>query len=218
MAKNKFNWLIERLEENPAIETADILSDNLLQVTKKDGYVATVTLMSQSRFNSLTVRKILEENNADFILHTSKEPFVDGSAYDYLDTQQKVIGGYGDFFRAISQDEIWPYVSKDTQFILRGLRQHDRVQKVTRLDNKRYEIQRIGLETVIIIALNDYDLGIESIRQAVDEFREFDAVFKSNPNGRISNSAVELADKREIKVFKWGELLGQLNRRWDWKK
>lgn len=218
MSKNRFNWLIERLEENSKIETADLLSDNLLQVIRKDDYVITVTLTSLTIFNSVTVQKILEENNADFILHTSKEPLVDASAYDFLDTKKKVIGGYGDFFRAISQDKIWPYTPKDTQFIMRGLKQHDRVLKVRRLDNKRYEIQRIGLETVIIIALNDYDLGIEAIRQAVDQFPEFDAVFKSNPNGRISNSAIELADKREIRVFKWGELLGQINRKWDWKK
>jgi hypothetical protein len=103
-------------------------------------------------------------------------------------------------------------------FITRGLEQHDKVLKVRRLDNKRYEISRIALETVVIIALNDYDLGVESIRNAVSEFEKFDAVLKSNPNGSITSSALKLADSREIKTFKWGELMGKLNLKWNWNR
>lgn len=218
MSKNRFTWLIEKLEEDSKIESADVLSDNLLQVIRKDGYTCTVTMSTILKYNTVSITKILDENNADFILHTNKDAYVSGTVYDMLHGQRKVIGSYGDFFRAIRQERIWPYVPKDVEFIMRGIGQHTRVERIRRLDNKRFEIERRGLDTVTIIALNDYDLGVESIRQAVDQFPHFDAVLKSNPNGRISSSAIELADSREIKAFKWGEMLGELNKRWDWKK
>jgi hypothetical protein len=57
-------------------------------------------------------------------------------------------------------------------------------------------------------------LSIEAIRTTLDGFKKFDAILKSNPNGRISTSAYEVADSRKIKVLWWRELLGELNKKW----
>jgi hypothetical protein len=43
-------------------------------------------------------------------------------------------------------------------------------------------------------------------------------VLKSNPNGNITTAAEELADSLELKIFTWGELLGKLNAKWNWKQ
>lgn len=213
-----FEWIIEKLKDDDKIQSMDIISENLLKVYRKNGSELSVTKTTLSQFNVSDVKAILNNQNADFILHTSKEPFINGDVFDYLNSKRIVIGGFGDLMRTVSQDNNWPYLPPDVHFITRGLGQHTKVSKVRRLDNKRYEISRHLLETVIIIALNDYDLGIESIRSAVDEFDKFDAVLKSNPNGSITSSAIKLADDREIKVFKWGELMGKLNLKWNWNR
>lgn len=216
--KSPFEWLVETLANNENVVSTNIKSENLLTIERTDGPNLDVTKSTLNRFTTSDIKEILSIQSADFILHTQKEPFVDGNVFDYLDSREIVLGGFGDLTRVVNQGHNFPYLPPDVRFIFRGLKQHTKVSNVRRLDNKRYEIERYGLETVIIIALNDYDLGVESIRAAVDEFDTFDAVLKSNPNGRITTSALELADSREIKAFKWGELMGQLNLKWNWKR
>lgn len=212
--QSPFEWITEKLQDDDEIESIDILSENLLMISRKNGAELYITKTILNRFEVRDIETILNNQKADFILHTSKEPFIDGNVFEYLNSKKIVLGGFGDLMRTVRQNDNWPYLPPDVHFIMRGLEQHTKVSKVRRLDNKRYEISRHGLETVVIIALNDYDLGIESVRSAVAEFAKFDAVLKSNPNGSITTSAVKLADSREIKVLKWGELMGKLNLKW----
>lgn len=213
-----FEWILDKLEDNDGISSTEIVSDSLLRINRKEGESITITKTTLSKINLTDVKSILVNQDADFILHKVKEPWIFGDVFEFLNRKRKVIGGFGDLFRVLRQDNNFPYLPSQVHFIIRGLEQHKKVSNVRRLDNKRYEIERYGLETVIIIALDDYDIGIESVRSAVNDFDKFDAVLKSNPNGSITSSAVTLADLRELKVFKWGQLLGILNRKWTWKK
>lgn len=212
--KSPFEWIKEKLSENKQIESVDIVEENLLHIIRDNETLLRVAKSNLDRFYYKDIEEFLQNNEVDFILHTSKEPFVNGSVYSFLESKRKVLGGFGDLMRVVAQERNWPYYPPDVKFIKRGLEQHTKVTEVRRLDNKRYEVSRYGLETVIIIALNDYDLGIESIRNAADEFDEFDAVLKSNPNGKITTSAIEHVNSRNIKVLKWGELMGKLNLKW----
>ncbi|MEE4247114.1 MAG: hypothetical protein V2I33_17005 [Kangiellaceae bacterium] len=216
--KTTFEWILEKLEDDDSILSTEIVSDLLLRINRKEGESISITKSTLSNINLNAIKAILTNQDADFILHTIREPFINGSVFEYLNRKQKIIGGFGDLFRVLRQNKNYPYLPPQVGFIMRGLEQHTKVSNVRRLDNKRYEIERYGLETVIIIALDDYDIGIESVRSAVNDFDKFDAVLKSNPNGSITSSAVTLADSRELKVFKWGQLLGILNRKWNWKK
>jgi hypothetical protein len=212
--KTPFEWIEETLKEDRHIDSINIINENLLHIRKDNGILLRITKSSLNRYFLNDIKEILKENDVDFILHTSKEPFVDGSVIEYLDSKKKVLGGFGDVIRVVNQEHNWPYLPPDVKFIKRGLEQHTKVSNVRRLDHKRYEITRYGLETVVVIALDDYDLGIESIRSAAEEFDSFDAVLKSNPNGSITSSAIEHVNSRNIKVLKWGELMGKLNLRW----
>lgn len=211
---SSYNWIIERLNENDKIKSTEIDNENMLHINRVDGPPLRLVNSSLKSFKYNDIKRISDQINVDFILHTFKEPYIAGEVFDYLDIKRKVLGGYGDLFRVINQESNYPYLPPEVKFIKRGLEQHTKVRNVRRLDDRRYEIARHGLETIIIVALNDYDLGIESIRDAVDKYGSFDAVLKSNPNGRITTSALELSDSREIKIFKWGELLGKLNQKW----
>jgi len=213
-SKSPFEWLKDIIKEDDNIESIDIINENLMHIKRNNSTILRITKSSLNEYFRRDIENILKGNDVDFILHTVKEPFIDGSAFDYLDSKKKILGGFGDVIKVLGQDKNWPYLPKEVKFIKRGLEQHTKVSRVRRLDNKRYEISRYGLETVIIIALNDYDLGIDSIRSAAEEFDTFDAVLKSNPNGRITSSAVELIDTKNIKVLWWRELMGQLNLKW----
>lgn len=213
-----FEWIREKLNGYASVGSTEIISSDVLRITRKEGEPLTVTTSDHVSFDVAKIRTILGKNDVDFILHTTKEPLITGDVFDYLEGEQKVLGGFGDVLSIVNQETNWPFYSKDVQFIMRGLRQHTKVSEVRRLDNKRYEITRHGLEPVTIIALYDYDLGIESIRDAIDKYRTFDAVLKANPNGQISTSGYELTESKKIRVLWWRELLGALNNKWTWNR
>jgi hypothetical protein len=211
---SNFSWLVDKLSSDENVASTSIIGDNLLKIIRRDGSELTTCSSSEGFFRAQDVLQLLAKDNADFVLHTQKDPFIDGDVFDLLEMRKKVIGGYGDIFRIIRQGYNWPYVAPEERFITRGLRQHTKVSNVRRLDNKRYEISRHSLPTVIIIALGDYDLAVESVRDALDKYKPFDAVYKSNPNGRTSRSAIEFADSHQFKILSWKELLGKLNQAW----
>jgi len=190
------------------------VDDCILDIVRKEGESLRVYYSTLRSFNMVDVRQILDVSNPDFILHAVKEPIIHEGVIGFMDSIHKVLGGYSELFGVIRQGNNWPYWSSETRFIMRGLEQHTKVTNITRLDKKRYRISRRGLDDVVIVSIDDYDLSIESVRSAVDKYRSFDAVFKSNPNGRISTEAVQLAASLGIKVLTWRELLGKLNLKW----
>ena len=156
MAKaSPFDWVISKLEENDKVESTDIDKDGLLNIHRVEGEQVRVTYSSLERFTYSDIEALPDLNNVDFILHTVKEPYINGDTFEYLNSKQKVLGGFSDLFRVINQGHNWPYSPSDVFFIDRGLNQHTKVSSIRRLDNKRYEISRHGLETVIIVALNE---------------------------------------------------------------
>ncbi len=212
--KSPFEWIKEKLSNDQHIESVEIVDDKLLHIIRDNGTLIRICQTNLDRFFCKDIKDIENNNEVDFILHLSKEPFVHGRVYDLLELSGKVLGGFGDLFRVVAQDYTWPYYPPEVKFIKRGLEQHTKVSSVRRLDNKRYEISRMGLEPVVIIALNDYDLGIESIRSASVKYGNFDAVLKSNPNGRITSSAREHINSINIRVLWWRELMRDLNLTW----
>jgi hypothetical protein len=215
--KTKFDWLLNKLKTFDKVASTECINDHILKIFRKDGETLTVSITPSTHINLELIAKWLQAHDTDFILHSKKEAVIDGEVYDYMDSQQKVLGGYGDIFRVLGQDHNWPYTAPEVSFILRGLRQHTNVSEVRRLDNKRYEIERHLLETVTVIALNEYDMSVEAVRSAVDQYGPFDAILKSNPNGRITDAALEVAESLDLKIFWWRELLRNLNFKWSWR-
>ena len=62
-----------------------------------------------------------------------------------------------------------------------------------------------------ILALNNYDLTAEKVREAKSKYRTFDVILASNPNARISSIANDVAKELGLKILTWRQLLGRLN-------
>ena len=126
--------------------------------------------------------------------------------------EQLPVGRLGDLNRALSLPQVREYVDPETRFRERGLEQHARVASFERLDLNRYIIERHGLPTLTVVFLNDYDLSAEALRQARTEHGAFDIVVASNPNGRVTDLALEVAKQLGFEVLKWGPFLSRLHR------
>lgn len=207
--KKAFDWVRSRLDDNHILSIT--IENEVMDITRKNKNILRVSAIDLTYISLSEIKEHLEHTDCDFILHINKNVLIEGTVYSYLEGLNKVIGDFGDLFRVAGNDYNFPYYNPEVFFILRGLKQHDKVLDVKRLDNQRYEIFRKNGKSIVIISLNDYDLGIESVRTAIDKFRAFDIVLSSNPNARVSSAAKSLADSLNFKILRWGELYKEIN-------
>lgn len=208
-------WCQEKLIDHDKIASIDLINGNRFSVTLKTGQTLHIATLSVSKITLIEVKAILNNQGIDFILNVSKEPYITRKSLEYAESNDFAIGGLGDAMRGFKEGGFQNYLNPEIKFIMRGLRQHTRVVNVVRLDNRRFEIERNGHPSVKILALNEYDLLAEHVRNALDQFPKFDAILKSNPNGKITTKAITAADAAGMKIFDWGGLLSALKKSWE---
>ena len=208
-------WLANKLENHSNITAALAVSSNRVRVKRNVGdeyEVATMALMDVNKSDLLDILTI--ESGVSFVTNILTNAYYHGSVIELAENKKIVLGDLSDFFRAMRADHPRYYINPDVKFILRGLKQHTRISNVKRLDDQRYQLERIGLNPVVILALHDYDLSADSIRNGLDKYGLCDAIFAANPNCRPTALARDAANFAGIQIYKWKELLGALNRSW----
>ena len=209
------NWVSEKIIKHDKVGTIELVNPNLLTVITQDDSRYKIATMSLASINRNDLELLIGDVEVDFVLNVSKEPYLSSDAIDFSLKRGFSIGGLGDLMRALRDKNLSNYINPEITFILRGLKQHTRVSRVTRMDNRRFNVERIGLPSVIIVALNDYDLNADSVRTALDVFKDFDAILTSNPSCRQSGNSISAAESAGKKILSWGDLLSELNRTWN---
>ncbi|MCD9526948.1 hypothetical protein [Photobacterium carnosum] len=207
------SWCLEKLNNHDKVKSVEEVGDNLLKVIndKDDEFIIFTKSEDRSTIESVAG---VDVERLDFLLNIKKDAYVDGQLLQLASSAQFGIGGLSDIFSAFNDRNISCYISSEMYFIIRGLVQHTKVINFERLDNRRFRIDRVGLDSVVILALNDYDFTADSVRSGIEKYGSFEAILTSNPNCRRTGNCQMAADSAGIKILSWGELLGQLNRAW----
>ncbi len=204
------NWCQEKVSSNDNVESIEIIDDNHVEIRCQNSEVYNVAVISESYITMDLIEKVIKDNT-QFLFNIKKEPLIEGEVLAYAEVKRFGIGGFGDIMRAINNENLTEYQNPETKFIMEGLKQHTNVYSIIRLDNRRYKVIKIGFKEDTILALNDYDLTAEKVREAKSKYRTFDVILASNPNARISSIANDVAKELGLKILTWRQLLGRLN-------
>ncbi|QKE29410.1 hypothetical protein AACT_2289 [Arcobacter acticola] len=204
------NWCQEKVSSNDNVESIEIIDDNHVEIRCQNSEVYNVAVISESYITMDLIEKVIKDNT-QFLFNIKKEPLIEGEVLAYAEVKRFGIGGFGDIMRAINNENLTEYQNPETKFIMEGLKQHTNVYSIIRLDNRRYKVIKIGFKEDTILALNNYDLTAEKVREAKSKYRTFDVILASNPNARISSIANDVAKELGLKILTWRQLLGRLN-------
>lgn len=206
------DWSCEKLISHSDVLAVQTVSENLIQLTIKDHdtnvYVAT---MSKRTVTLADLPASCRNERVEFLLNIPKDALIEGDVIDFTSHASIGIGSLGDLYTAINEKEFRSYIPKEVRFILRGLRQHTAVSRIDRLNNRTYLVHRHLRNPVRVLALDDYDLTADAVRDGLDKFGRCDIVLTSNPNCRPSPESVEAARHSGVRVLQWAQLLGALN-------
>lgn len=206
-------WVADNLRKANGVSEVEVLSDQILRVSrsKYDPFVAGI--VSVKCVEADTIRALVKPRfGVEIIGNVPKESYWTGGALSLAHRNNIATGAYGDLLRVIDLEDVRAFQPKETEFIERGLRQHDRISTFERVHDRLYRISRNGLPNLIVAMLNEYELTADHLRTARDRYGQFAVAVITNPNGRATSSAEEAADTMGMEILKWGPFFGRINK------
>jgi hypothetical protein len=140
-------------------------------------------------------------SDPDFIASIPSGAFWLGDAIQACEANNISWGGVGTLHSACLSDTPRTFSEKSTAFARRFISQNLNVQSVVLLNSYLLQLHLLSGKTLNIALCDAYDLTSEHVRSNWDEIGPFDAIFKNNPNGRITSDALEAAQSLEISVI-----------------
>ena len=213
-AESSTRWVMDNLDEHEHVSSVSYNNPNIIEVDRVEKPAFQAAIISSKKVDSDDLLPIAESNEpVKFIANIPKEAFWTGNAIFASQVLGAAFGSLGDLYRAIrDEDDPSEYVNKEFAFFERGMRQHSRVATFNRIHDRVYEIERHGHESLKVMLLNEYDVIGDNVRAAVDRYGSFSDILKTNPNGQVMSSAVEVSRNLGIDIHKFGEFLGRLNK------
>ncbi|MCA1908291.1 MAG: hypothetical protein LDL39_08020 [Magnetospirillum sp.] len=207
------DWALGKLREADAVVAADPVGDDFIHIERKKYRPFTTAAISCNHVATSSVDDLLDSGvQFEFIANIPRQAIWSGDAINQAVRHGLGWGGFGDLLRVIGKEVVAGYQNPEYSFVERGLRQHTRVSGLNRIFDRVFEIERRGLDNVTVVLLNEYEVVAEHIREIRDVYQEFDFVLKTNPNGRITSAAYEVARNIGVEIHAWGELLGRINK------
>lgn len=206
-------WVADNLREAEHVTNVEILSEQVLRLSrdKHAPYVAGIVLVKCVKVDDI-MPLVESEFGVEIIANVPKESYWTGQAIALAQVHGIAIGGYGDLLRVIEVEDVRAFQQKETAFIERGLRQHNRIARFDRLHDRLYLIHRNSLPDVTVAMLNEYELTADHLRTARDRYGNFSLAVITDPNGRATSAANEAAQAMGIEILKWGAFFGRLNK------
>jgi hypothetical protein len=205
-------WAEKILRRKDSVASVKIVAPGRLEIERHGLPPVVIATLAETPLDHVMLAEVLaQQPPPDFVVNLSSGPSLTTEALLMSIDEQVPVGRMGDLARALSMPDIREYLDPETKFRERGLKQHSRVLDFKRLDLQRYRLERSGLSPLTVIFLNDYDLAAEAIRQARDVYGNFDIVVASNPYGRVTDSATEVAKQLGCEIHGWGAFLSRLN-------
>jgi hypothetical protein len=196
-------WVTANLKKAEHVLGVELLSNQVLRISR-DKYAPYVAgIVSAKCVEEDIIRPIVEADlGVEIIANVPKESYWTGGALRLARENKIATGGYGDLLRVIRLPDVRAFQQKETEFVERGLRQHDRISNFERLYDRVYRISRNGLPDLTVAMLNEYELTADHLRTARDRYGNFSLAVITNPNGRATSSAEETAQIMGVEILK----------------
>ena len=145
---NLTDWCLDKVSGHGKVESISKIDSGTLEINHKNSNAYTISVLSSERMSLKSISEI-DIQNIDFILNIKKDAYINESLMKLMESSDFSIGGLGDLYSALGSGNLSNYVSKEMLFVIRGLSQHTKVKSISRLDNRRFQVERKSRSGVI---------------------------------------------------------------------
>ncbi len=207
-------WVADNLRKAGKVSKVEVISDQVLRVARSNYDPFVAGIVSLKCVGEDDVRPLVTPQlGIEIIANVPKESYWTGGAIRLAQDNNIATGSYGDLLRVIDVEDVRTFQPKETEFVERGLRQHDRILSFDRVHDRLYRVSRKGLPDLTVAMLNEYELTADHLRTARDRYGQFSVAVITDPNGRATSSAEEVAETLGVEILKWAPFFGRLNKK-----
>lgn len=202
MAKDQSNWLIGTLNVHTNVETAERLGRGLVKITRKRGSTVVVGILTASPVEYCHIKPFLDATPRPImIINIPTRALWLGEVIEELEAEGIAFGQMYDLYRALEQqDDLAKYQRPEFYYVERIFDQHRNVLSRRRISDRAYRLSRHKGDDVTIALTQEYEVTADAVRTAYTDHAPLDVLLKTNPYGRISQQARDVAKKLNIAV------------------
>lgn len=210
--KSPAEFIAQALEKHDEVEAVNVVAEHRVRVkSKKCKEEFDVAVTSVDTLDEATLMSLIQGSTKPaFVVNIPTNGRFTGTALTLAHAESVAIGGVGDLYRAVNQEEPNKYDCKNTAFRDRGLRQHSTVSGFTKEFDRCYVVHRHGLPDLRVVFIHEYELTADHVRTAVDRYGRFDVLVNSDPNARASEKADDTAAQLGFPILQWGPFYKRL--------
>lgn len=211
------NWMFTKLSnsgENEEIEKVTALGDCLIKLQHKEGKSVIIGVTESDIVTEEDVHIIYTGSHENPNMIVAKHGVVwTGSAINYCRSKNMGWGGMGNISSVFHTDNYGSIQKREYEFVEEGLLRHNKVLRLERLFDRKFEVHRTGqLSVITILLIDSYELSSDEIRNGINKYGGCDVILKTNPNGSPTRQAYSTASDLGAEICIWKELLGRLNK------
>ncbi len=205
-------WVASVMAEKHGVSGVDRLSPRSIRVSRERYPPYVAGIISKLEVVAKDVAEVLTvDPTIDIIINVPSQGTWRGSAIMATLGAKVAFGGMADLQSCIGREHPRNYVKSEYSFIEQGLRQHTKVVGIIREADRLFLIHRRALADLSVVALYEYELTEEHLREASDRYGHFDLVLISNPNGKPTKEAALFAVEKGVELHMFRSLLARLN-------
>ncbi len=192
--------------------TAVEAEGDIVQITRSDQRPTRFGILRAEDVKASDVAPLLE-GGVDFVANIPRVGIFQADAIEVLAEHGVSWGGLADAMRATRLDDPRAYVPYPHQFVLDGLKRHQRVVSIRHIDSRRIKVERgDNMPDLVLYVEDSYQAEVASVRFAIDRCSPFDVFVATNPNAGPTEAAIAAAGEAGLEILRWGPLLSRLNR------
>jgi hypothetical protein len=207
-------WVADNLRKARLVLNVEMLSGQVLRVSRSNYDPFVAGIVSTARVDADLIRPLVQSRlGVEIIANVPKESYWTGGALTLARTNNIAAGAYGDLLRVTNLENVRAFQPTETEFVERGLRQHNRILSFERVHDRLYRISRKGLPDLTVVMLNEYELTADCLRTARDRYGQFSIAVITDPNGSSTSSANQVAQTMDVEILEWRPFFGRLNKK-----
>jgi hypothetical protein len=172
----------------------------------------TVVPVRSDRLSLEDLETILTDHSPTLVVLINRDGHYTWDARQYAEEQGASIHTFKELYTFLSDADPRPGLNKNVSFVRSRLEQHNKVAAVSMVCEAAMQIDRKrGLPSLQVSVEYHYEFTEEALVRALKHHPGVDIVYNANPNGTITEAALDHARHAGVEVLGFKDLMGRLH-------
>lgn len=206
-------WFKDVVVDHDKVESAVPVNACEVRLDREGLSPITVVPVRSDRLSLEDLESILADHRPTLVVLINRDGHYAWDARTYAEEQGASIHTFKELYTFLSDTDPRPGLNKNVSFVRSRLEQHSKVAAVSMVCEAAMQIDRKGgLPSLQLSVEYHYEFTEEALVGALKHHPDVDIVYNANPNGTITEAALDHASHAGVEVLGLKDLMGRLRR------